>query len=326
MATTKVADVIVPSVFQPYVINRTMELSELVSSGIIANDPAFDEKANGGGQTVNMPFWNDLTGADEVLSDSAGLTPGKITASSDVAVICNRGRAWGANDLAKWLAGDDPMAAIGTLVGAYWARRLQAQTLSILKGIFAIASMAGNLHDIANANVTTNGAVLMDGNVMIDALGKLGDAAGGLTAMIVHSTVEQGMRKKDLIDDIPDSEGKTKIATYQGRRVIVDDGMPKAAVTGGYKYTSYLFGAGALALGNATLDANEAVETDRDSLAGEDYLVNRKRFILHPRGVKWLGAAMTGTSPSNTELEDSTNWLRVFEQKQVRIVAVTTNG
>lgn len=326
MATTKVADVIVPSVFQPYVINRTMELSELVSSGIIANDSVFDEKANGGGQTVNMPFWNDLTGDDEVLSDSAGLTPGKITTSSDVAVILNRGRAWGANDLAKWLAGDDPMAAIGTLVGAYWARMLQKRVLAILKGIFTIASMAGNLHDVAVANVTTTTPVLMDGNVMIDALGKLGDAAGGLTAMIVHSAVEQGMRKKDLIDDIPDSEGKGKIATYQGRRVIIDDGMPKAAVTGGFKYTSYLFGAGAFALGNATLDANEAVETDRDSLAGEDYLVNRNRTILHPRGVKWLGASMAGTSPTNAELETTANWLRVFEAKQVRIVAVTTNG
>jgi hypothetical protein len=326
MATTKVADVIVPSVFQPYVINRTMELSELVTSGIVVNDPVFDEKANGGGQTVNMPFWNDLTGDDEVLSDAAGLTPGKITASSDVAVIMNRGRAWGANDLAKWLAGDDPMAAIGTLVGAYWARMLQKTVLAVLKGIFTIASMAGNLHDVANANVTTSGALLMDGNVMIDALGKLGDAAGGLSAMIVHSAVEQGMRKKDLIDDIPDSEGKTKIATYQGRRVIVDDGMPKAAVTGGFKYTSYLFGAGAFALGNATLDANEAVETDRDSLAGEDYLVNRLRRILHPRGVKWLGATMAGTSPTNAEFETTNNWLRVFEAKQVRIVAVTTNG
>lgn len=37
MAVTKIADVIVPSVFNPYVIQRTMQLSALVQSGIISD-------------------------------------------------------------------------------------------------------------------------------------------------------------------------------------------------------------------------------------------------------------------------------------------------
>lgn len=116
--TTKIADVIVPEVFNPYVVNRTMELSALVQSGIIQNDPQFDSLASAAAKTVNMPFWNDLTGDDEVLSDSTALTPGKITAGQDEAVILRRGRAWGANDLAANLAGDDPMRAIGDLVAS----------------------------------------------------------------------------------------------------------------------------------------------------------------------------------------------------------------
>ena len=69
---TKISDVIVPEVFNPYVVQRTMELSALYNSGIIANNSELDELARAGGKTINMPYWNDLTGDDEVLSDSAG--------------------------------------------------------------------------------------------------------------------------------------------------------------------------------------------------------------------------------------------------------------
>ena len=46
MAITKIADVIVPELFNPYVINRTMELCALVQSGIIVNSPEFDKLAS----------------------------------------------------------------------------------------------------------------------------------------------------------------------------------------------------------------------------------------------------------------------------------------
>ena len=38
MAETKIADIITPELFTPYVINRTMERSDLVKSGIITNN------------------------------------------------------------------------------------------------------------------------------------------------------------------------------------------------------------------------------------------------------------------------------------------------
>ncbi|MCI0744181.1 MAG: hypothetical protein L0Y58_02145, partial [Verrucomicrobia subdivision 3 bacterium] len=46
-------------------------------------------------------------------------------------------------------------------------------------------------------------------------------------------------------------------------------------------------------------------ETDRHALASDSYLVNRKRFILHPRGVRWIGAP-AGASPTNAELATAT--------------------
>lgn len=46
MAGTTLQDVIVPELFNPYVINRTMEISALVQCGIIANNTEFDALAS----------------------------------------------------------------------------------------------------------------------------------------------------------------------------------------------------------------------------------------------------------------------------------------
>jgi hypothetical protein len=308
---TRIADVIVPSVFNPYVIQRTAELSALSQAGIISNDSELDRLASAGGKLINMPYWNDLTGDDEVLSDSGALTPEKITAAQDIAALFMRGKAWSTNDLAKALAGSDPMAAIGDLVAEYWARRRQALLFSMLKGVFAAASMSGNLLDIS---ALVGDAAVMSATNFADALQLLGDAKFKITALGTHSAVETALVKKDLIDTEKDSQGNPTISTFMKKRLIVDDGCPAA----GGIYTTYLFGEGAIGLGNGA--APVPTETDRDSLAGDDILINRQHFVLHPRGVKFTSAAVAGSSPTNAEAETAANWLRAYENKNIRII------
>lgn len=309
-AATKIADVIVPEVFNPYVIERTAQLSALVKSGIIIPDSELDALARSGGKLINMPFWKDLTGDDEVLDDGGALTPSKITSGQDVAALLMRGKAWSVNDLAKALSGDDPMKAIADLVAEYWARQKQRTLLSILKGVFASASMSDNVHDIS---ALTTGKELISGTSFIDAKTKLGDASEKLTAVMMHSLTAAYLEKLNLIQTIPDSEGKP-IKYYMEKLVIIDDGCPKE----GDVFTTYLFGQGAIGEGNG--QAPVPTETDRDSLAGEDILINRQHFLLHPRGVAFTNTTVTGSSPSNTELATATNWNRVYENKNIRIV------
>lgn len=313
MAITKIADVIVPTVFNPYVVQRTMELSELFSSGIAQHSAQFDALASVGAKTVNMPFWNDLTGDDEVLSDSNALTAGKITASKDEAVILRRGRAWGANDLAGNLAGDDPMRAIGDLVASYWARRYQAALISTLTGVFSASTMSNLVHDISSE---ADDAANISAAAFIDATQKLGDAKDRLTAVAMHSAVEAFLAKQDLIEYERDSTGAVRVRRYMGNPVIIDDSMPVSTGV----YTTYLFGEGAVAYGNGSPTAFVPTETARDALASEDYLVNRQTFILHPRGVRFKSASVSGAAPSNAELATASNWERVFEEKAMRIV------
>ena len=65
MAGVTLQDVIVPELFTPYVIRKTMEKSALISSGIIMNNAEFDRLASQASPVVTMPFFEDLTGESE---------------------------------------------------------------------------------------------------------------------------------------------------------------------------------------------------------------------------------------------------------------------
>src|SRR5512137_424851 len=153
MAKTGIADIIIPTVFEQYAMERTAELGRFGQCGIIESSPVFDELARGGGRTVEMPFWQDLSATRQLLSDSASLTVNKITASKDIARIHNDAQTWSVNHLANVIAGDDPMQRIAELVASYWGRVDEGLVISSLKGMFAAASMSSNLLAIHSESV-----------------------------------------------------------------------------------------------------------------------------------------------------------------------------
>lgn len=314
MAATKIADVIVPEIFNPYVIERTAELSALWQAGIVST--VGDIQLGGGGSTIQMPFWQDLAGEDQVLDDSTDLTVEKIAASKDVAVVNGRALVYGATDLSGALAGDDPMRAIGDLIAAKWARQMQKVVISVLNG--AMGALGDESKNTLDISALSGAASVLDGDVFIDALGTLGDAEGKIQALAVHSATHRLMKKQGLIETIPPEDGKEEISLYQGKRVIVDDGMPVSTGT----YTTYLFGAGAIGYAEGTPKVPSEIEREALKNGGEEYLVTRRHFVLHPRGVKWDPASGVPAkdTPSNTELAAKANWTRVYESKNIRIV------
>jgi hypothetical protein len=123
------------------------------------------------------------------------------------------------------------------------------------------------------------------------------------------------MKKQNLIDFIPDARGEVSIPTYLGKQVVVDDGAPVSAGN----YTTYLFGPGAIGYSEGTPLVPS--ETDRNPLigGGEEYLVSRRHFVLHPRGIAWIGSSAAET-PTNVELATANKYDRVWEKKNVRMV------
>jgi hypothetical protein len=107
MGKTAVADIIIPTEFEKYAIERTAELASFGQCGIVESSPQFANLAAGGGREVRMPFWKDLTAARQLLSDSATLAVNKITADQDIARIQNDAQVWSVHQLAEAISGDE---------------------------------------------------------------------------------------------------------------------------------------------------------------------------------------------------------------------------
>lgn len=334
MAVTQISDIIKPEpIFLDSMLERSTELSRLYQSGIVQRDPAFDALAGGKGSIFDMPFWNDLSGSSEELSDSSSLTPAKLTQSKDRAVKHFRGKAWQNNDLAGLLVGENPGQRVRDRLANFWNRDMQKTVLiPSLTGIFATALSSTHVLDVSIADGdNASEANLIGSDPVIDAANLLGDHWDSIVAMAMHSKPFARLQKLGLIEFVPLQDQSIEVPQFLGREVIVDDGVPTAAGgTSGTVYTTYLFGMGAVGMGDGTdaiIDNTEtpAFETDRDSLAGNNILISRRQFIMHPRGVQFSGTP-AGATPTTAELENGANWTKAWSDKNIPVLALKTNG
>jgi len=312
---TRLADMIVPDVWNDYVLEKTAETNVLLNSGILASDDSINTLANGAGEFVNMPFFQDLTGEAErggIGFDGTALTPKKITTDKDIAVKIFGANSWDSSDFAGLLSGAKPMEAIASRVVEFWNREKQRSLIASLNGVFAGALATTHVLDIS-ANTETSAVI--DAASTIDAKSLLGDKAGGLTAMAMHSATYAKLQKDQLIVYETVANQMITIPTYLGYSVIVDDNLPVDTTNG--IYTTYLFGNGAVGYSDVAL-GDIAVETDRDTLGGVDVLTSRSGWIMHPRGVKW---AVTTSNPTDADLATDLNWAKIYEDKNIRMIA-----
>lgn len=336
---TRIADVVVPEIFSPYVQQLTEEKSRLIRSGAISRDSVLDADLAGGGLTFNEPSFRDLENDEDNVSNddpAVNSSPNKIGTSTEIQVRLSRNNSWSSMDLAGDLAGADPMNAIANRVGDYWTRRLQAAFVATMRGVFADNAAAPTAAEHVQNDMThdVSGVSFVDGvtnfsaEAFIDSTLTMGDSMESLGMVMVHSVVYGRMLKNNLIDFVQDSiNGQAiRIPTFLGREVIVDDGVP---FTSGV-FESWLFGSAALRMGISA----PKVPTEVDRLpsagngGGQEVLYNRTEWAIHPVGNAYVGTAPAG-GPSNAatgnQLANAGSWQRVFpERKQIKIARLIT--
>ncbi|GEO80444.1 major capsid protein [Pararhodospirillum oryzae] len=333
--TTRLEDVVVPEVFQPYLLQRTLELDAFVQSGVVLRDPQFDALASGAGSLFSLPYFNDLDGESTVGSDDPDslATPARLSAGRDVAVKHIRNRAWSSMDLTAALLATDPLRAIADLIAPFWVRDRQRLLIASLTGILA-ANRANNggdmVHDLAtdDAGAITAAEMISDEAILVAAQ-TLGDMKSRLSAIALHSAVHTRLQRLGALLPVHDPQsGDLRYQTYLGYRIIVDDSLPVETGTHRQTYTTFLFAEGAVAYGEG--QPRLPVETERVPAAGDgegmEILHSRRHFLLHPRGIRWLGTHMARPAPSNAELANPENWQRVYDRKAIRLAALRTNG
>lgn len=317
MPVTRIEDVIVPEIFAQYMIKRTAELSNIIRSGLAAPNPLLNQLVSGGGTTINMPHWQDLSGSSQVLSQDRPIATDGIKAANEVAVLLIRATGRSAHELAGALAGSDPIAAIVQLMAEWWVRDEQRILVDTLNGVFASTDMS----DL----VLPAGTQPISAELVLDGKQLLGDNAGKLAAICMHSYTFTELQKQNLIEYIPDARGEVLIPTYLGYTVIFDDGMPVDMTNPSTPiFTTYLFQRGVIGRGEGVPVSITPVEFDRDAANSTTNLFHRRALVLHPAGMKWIGTPTdpADPTPSNLDLAKGTNWKRVFEKKQMGMVKI----
>lgn len=349
MAVTRVSDVIVPERFTAYVQQLTELKNRLVQAGIMVRSPVLDNFLAGGGLTINIPSFQDLANDDDrvgtdaatdiIPEDGSGSAPnthGKARTSQEIAVRLNRNFSWSSMKLAAQLAGADPMASIGARVGNYWQQRQQKVLIAAATGVFADNAQAtpngtGTQNDLTvdiSGVSYSAGVTDFSADAFIDALTTIGDSEQDLGTVVMHSVVYARAKKNNLIDFVADSTNPDaeKIATFLGRRVIVDDSMPNTSGV----FQTWIFGQGAFQYGIGTPDVGTEIErvAKAGQGSGQEILWNRQLWCIHPTGHAYIGTAPNG-GPSNAatsnNLAAAGSWSRVYpERKQIKIARLIT--
>lgn len=334
MAATRITDILVPEIWVPYLREQTAENSRLYQSGALVVDETIDGAIERGGNSVHVPFWNDLgsdgtTDSQQGDDPSSSLTPGKIESDEQIAPVLRRVVSFAAGDLLAALAGDDPMGVAADRMAPFWDRRLNAAAVKAVQGALgAIDAESPSETGYKDVSVSSGTAVLLDADTVIDAKQEgLGDAADDLTLMFVHSKVYARLQKLNLIDFIPDARGEVTIPTYLGMMLVISDTLPVDTSNSNDIYETYILGPGALRNGEGMPKvplATQREELEADG-AGVEYIVSRRDVVLHPLGFKYSGS-IDQPGPTNSALGTAANWTRVFERKNCPMVGIKTNG
>jgi hypothetical protein len=343
MATVQLSDIIDVRVFQDLPSVNGVEKTELFQSGIVTSSPLLNALANDAGKVAELPFWNDIdeSSAPNISSSDPTVEAGveKVTQGEQISRKASLNKAFSASDLASELAkGPRAMEHIRSRVDRYWARQWQRRLIASANGVLAdniAANSSDMVHSVAgatNANVTAN-TVFTRSNFTTAAF-SLGDMVDGITAIAVHSAIMKRMVDNDDIDYVKDSEGNILLATYLGRRIIMDDSLPYTPAAGSGsgdaapRFTSILFGPGAFGYGEGS--PLNPVELERKASqgngAGVENLWTRKTWILHPYGYQNTGTPAGQGGFNTTELAAATTWARVIARKNIPLAFLVTNG
>jgi hypothetical protein len=336
MATIQIADIYDPLQFTTMAQERQVEKNAFIQSGVQAPNAELSMMCSMSGftgeidnikpLTTDEPTYTNDVPTDIITTDKLGTQQMKYRKAA-------RAKAWSAMDLARGIALQDPMTGITNRIGDYWATDNQKRLIHSFMGILADneANYGGDLvHNVATdaAGAITDAEKASALN-FIKALELTGDNLDLISAFGIHSSVYYGLYALNLIDFIQDSEDSS-FATFQGKRVVVDDALSVVVGTNRPTYTSILFGAGAVQAGEGNMPNTLASELDRNPGAGngggETLLYSRRTDIIMPVGFTFAGGSVAGQSATYAELQAAANWDRVWDAKNCPVRFLKTNG
>lgn len=334
MATVQLADIYNPLTFARREQEAQLELNKFINSGVMVTDARLQEQIGAGGNIGELPNFNPLGTPEPNYSNDDPddtSTPNKVDSTKQQFRLASMNQSWSTMDLSRELALEDPVGAITGRIGQYWATIEERRLIRSCLGILAsnVANNGGDmLKSVANddASAVTD-AERISAEVVLDAKQTMGDHAGQLRAIGMHSNIFTRLQKQNLIVYIPNARGEVNIPTYLGYTVLVDDSLPAVMGTNRITYTVIMFGAGVFGMADGKVQTPSELDRkpDAGNGGGQEIIYSRRNRLLHPLGFSFTSTSVAGQSATYDELEDATNWTRVWERKHIPLAFIQVN-
>lgn len=334
MATVQLADVYNPLTFARRSQEAQLELNKFISSGVMVPDGALADQISQGGNIGELTNYNPLGTSEPNYSNddpTATSTPDKVDSAKMSFRGCSQNKSWSTMDLSRELALEDPAGAIINRTGQYWATINERRIIQSMLGILAdnVANDGGDMvKSVANdAAAAITDAERISADVVLDAKQTLGDHAGSLTTIAIHSAIYTRLQKQQLIVYIPAARGEVMIPTYLGYTLVIDDSLPAVAGTNRITYTCMMFGSGFIGMASGKVE--NPSELERNASAGngggQDIIHSRRSDFMHPLGFSFTSASVAGQSATHAELANAANWTRVWDRKHIPVAFLQVN-
>ena len=322
---TKISDIFVRELWTAEVIKESAELVNFTSGAHIVQNALISQKVNAqdSGVIIKIPYVAEsLYVEPSVMDDSDDeIVSDKISKVEDTAYIGFYAKSFGEKDIIQAIgSGIDPLDAALSLLSRYWAKDLQKRMIATLAGIYA----SEKIKLAGNTLVLDKTGTAFSYDLVIDALGLLGDAAEGFSTVLAHSAIVRRMLKEDKITTIKDSELGIDIKIYNDMLLISNDGISFEGLAAGNYVTAFLKPAAfAFEYSTAIKNPMAVVKNEKSGNgAGETEVISRSGFLLHPQGFSLTSATIDAgiTSPTVAQLQTATFYKRTVDVKQSKIV------
>lgn len=313
--------------------------NEIAASGIIAQDSTIMDLIGTKGNVATIPIYKPLNVFDpgmEALNNDGETknAPVEISGDKQTCMLIQRMKAFMAKDFTKELTGADPLGLIKKKIADYYKQVWERELMNIANGVLGVAALAEHVTDLSVTTGTVADANKIDATTVIDAEQKaLGDMAGGLGLMIMHSAIFAAFKKLQLVEyDKYTVGGVIKqditLPTVNGKTVLVTDYYTlDSSVSGFPVYKTYLFGEGAfLSADKTNYEKQYTTDYDPETSAGIDKFYTKQGKVLHPNGLSLAVDNIAKESPTYTELGAAANYALKFNHKNVKMGMIKTNG
>lgn len=226
-----------PEAFGSYIdtIPQTNK-NELVKSRAIVANARIKEllSSQTGSFYGTIPFFGRIGGTALNYDGQTTITSENTETYEQSVIAIGRAKAWTEKDFSTDItAGVDFMSEVAKQVAGYWDDVNTGILLSILKGIFSMTTTDKDFvlkHTYNIANDAAN--YRMAPTTLNSAIQKAcGDKRTKFNLCIMHSAVATNLENQNLLEYLKytDANGIQRalpLATWNGRTVIIDDGMP----------------------------------------------------------------------------------------------------